>query len=423
MGLIQIPGSALGSSPSVTLGILPAAQCQALPSVTMHYVLIDLRKYKEVTEAQIIEINMTNGSKILFCSVYRSPNSSLQNDNDLNELVCTLANANHGTLILAGDFNYPCIDWNLLTNTSQSIDKHFTFVETVKDSFLTQHIYLPTRGRGTDRPSLLDLLLTDMECPEPSIEMCAPLGKSDHSLIKANFDLSIIREDYCRERYNYDKGNYEELRRELNINWTETLSSLTDLEEIWACIKGKILAAEKNHIPLRPPKKRQRNHTVPLEWSIRKAIKKRKRRWKRFTQEGNTEVYRDYCKIRNRIRKETRNKKKCHEQRIASQVATNPKCFWAYANSRTKCREDIPNLFRNNDPASSHFTSNEQEKVNLLGDFFSSVFTIEPPDQSEDLPDIYPVLTDDVQITEDEVLKKLSEIKPDKSPGTDGIHP
>ena len=51
------------------------------------------------------------------------------------------------------------------------------------DSFLTQHISTPTRGRGSNNPSLIDLVFTSNEDSIESISRHAPLGKSDHSLI------------------------------------------------------------------------------------------------------------------------------------------------------------------------------------------------------------------------------------------------
>ena len=42
----------------------------------------------------------------------------------------------------------------------------------------------PNRGRDTSKPSLLDLLFTSKEECIENIEMHAPLGNSDHSLIK-----------------------------------------------------------------------------------------------------------------------------------------------------------------------------------------------------------------------------------------------
>ena len=73
------------------------------------------------------------------------------------------------------------IDWNMVTATSHDDNN---FIEAVMDSYLTQHVLTPTRGRGTNEPSLIDLVFSrNAECIE-SIELHAPLGKSDHSLIK-----------------------------------------------------------------------------------------------------------------------------------------------------------------------------------------------------------------------------------------------
>ena len=68
-----------------------------------------------------------------------------------------------------GDLNFKNIDWNLMTDTSQTMNKEYFLVETVKDIFYAQHVDPPTRGRGTDTLSLLDLVLTDGANTEPDI--------------------------------------------------------------------------------------------------------------------------------------------------------------------------------------------------------------------------------------------------------------
>ena len=64
------------------------------------------------------------------------------------------------------------------------------FIEATMDSFLTQHISTPTRGRGTNTPSLIDLVFTSNEDSIDDISIHAPLGKSDHSLIKFIMQVS-----------------------------------------------------------------------------------------------------------------------------------------------------------------------------------------------------------------------------------------
>ena len=64
------------------------------------------------------------------------------------------------------------------------------------------------------------------------------------------------------------------------------------------------------------------------------------------------------------------------------------------------------------------------KKAEVLPNFFSSVFTQEP---DGDIPEIdnvelrYPF--QDKEITEDEVLKILKDLKPNKSAGPDELHP
>ena len=45
------------------------------------------------------------------------------------------------------------------------------------DSYLTQHILTPTRGRGTNEPSLIDLVFSSNAESIESIELHAPSGK------------------------------------------------------------------------------------------------------------------------------------------------------------------------------------------------------------------------------------------------------
>ena len=55
--------------------------------------------------------------------------------------------------------------------TSKS-SEDYDFIEAVRDSYLTQHIKSPTRGRGgSDQPSTFDLLFTSREDAIESIKI------------------------------------------------------------------------------------------------------------------------------------------------------------------------------------------------------------------------------------------------------------
>ena len=63
--------------------------------------------------------------------------------------------------------------------------------------------------------------------------------------------------------------------------------------------------------------------------------------------------------------------RKRYEKGIAVSVKENPKSFWAYVNSKTKIRsgdlKDEYNIMR----------SSDEDKSNVLNDFFAAVFTRE----------------------------------------------
>ena len=78
-----------------------------------------------------------------------------------------------------GDFNYPGIDWRTSKGSSK-VD--ITFIETLNDNYLHQHVREPTRG---DR--ILDLVLSSSESDIDTIETSFSLGKSDHKTLIWNY--------------------------------------------------------------------------------------------------------------------------------------------------------------------------------------------------------------------------------------------
>ena len=72
----------------------------------------------------------------------------------------------------------------------------------------------PTRKRGKDNPSTLDLLFSNEEHMISDLEIIAPLGSSDHSILKFNFVCHSKNQDPKIKVY-YIKGDYKSMNREL----------------------------------------------------------------------------------------------------------------------------------------------------------------------------------------------------------------
>ena len=159
-------------------------------------------------------------------------------------------------------------------------------------------------------------------------------------------------------------------------------------------------------------------HTKAFE-----AMKSRKLKQERWNNYRNTPSELNYLRFtiaRNNLRTLTRKLRRNHEVAIVSQIKTNPKAFWKYVGSKTKSRSKINNL----DKVDGTKATNDQDKANLLNNYFSSVFTVEDLKTIPVLPRYHadqPLV--DVTITMENVAKKLTKLLPGKSPGPDGWHP
>jgi len=145
---------------------------------------------------------------------YRSPASNSGKDLSLFNLIDSLRLTINGNLLFLGDFNWPNIDWTSWTTSSQT-GSEIKFIVTLRKNFLTQHVSKPARARGDDEPHTLDLVLSNEQFIE-NITILAPIGKSDHSLL-SNLETDVKK----MLKYNYNKGDYDGMRKSFQIGWKE----------------------------------------------------------------------------------------------------------------------------------------------------------------------------------------------------------
>ena len=113
--------------------------------------------------------------------MYRSPNSDVHNVN-MKDVYAR----NYSHLLILGDFNFPEINWHEETFSKGANHVSSLFLEGIKDLFLYQHVNSATRYREHQRPSILDLILTNIENMISNLEYLPGLGKSDHIVLKIN---------------------------------------------------------------------------------------------------------------------------------------------------------------------------------------------------------------------------------------------
>ena len=120
------------------------------------------------------------------------------------------------------------------------------------------------------------------------------------------------------------------------------------------------------------------------------------------------------------LKKLIRNSVKEHEKNISNMSKVNVKSFWKYVNSKLKRTTGICNLIK----PDGKLTTNDDEKCNLLNDFFVSVLT------KEDVSNV-PTLNNknnnsflsDIIITSRAVEDKLKSLDVNKAPGPDKLSP
>ena len=305
----------------------------------------------------------------------------------------------------------------------------------MRDCYLHQHIEEPTRRRGTDEPSLLDLVLTNEAMQVSDITHRAPIGKSDHDVILFNFHCYL---DYSqpRDKFTFAKGDYDAMREVLRV-WKEEFVDIASqqvndehrVEKCWRILKKKILELRDNFVPKSTVSNKpswKEKGSFPINERERDAIReknKKHRAWMSCKSPAKRQqAHLEYTRSRNKVRTLLRKAKRLFEKGIAAQCKKNPKNFWSYTRSKLKTKSGIAPLLSipgNNET----LKFDDKEKADVLQDQFSSVFTLEPAGDIPTLLRRTPHEVNNIRVSDEMVLKLLTSLKIDRSSGPDEIHP
>ena len=286
-------------------------------------------------------MELRDHEKVLVGCIYKSPSSDDKNLDALNKLILEIGNMEekYKHILIMGDFNFPDVNWNTWSAKS---DQSQAFVESLQDSYLYQAVLEPTRIRVNQEPSLLDLVITNEENSVYNIRNEDPVGKSDHCVILFDYKCYPSKSDEVKSiKYNYSKADFENLRKELSIDWDGVFENMTTTQMVDTLMMKLSLAMDR-HIP----KKRgglKKGKTALSQGSVA-CIRKKHRLWKKYLGNRSEENYRDYCKARNKVKTVVNNERKCREKEIAKAAKTNSKHFWKYVNSKRKTKSGVSEL-------------------------------------------------------------------------------
>ena len=386
--------------------------------------VIEVSANSNFEEYLLLSIQINKTERFLICGIYRSDSGTQVNNIQLNELMKEVSDLKSSHLLIAGDFNYRHIAWDSLTTTKGENSNEYHFVETIKYCYLNQQVIKHTRaGRHKETPSLLDLIFTDEENRVDKVEHQSPLGKGDHDVLIFNYSIRLNINHKPTVIYNHSKANYPNMNAELEKLLQPNKQHL-EINHQWKHIKESIQTTQKNNTPTINTTRSQKWKTlgsIPLDSEVTAEIRRKHRLWQRYYETKSVEKYEIYKQQRNKVTRLLENSQRHHEEDLSKEAKNNPKKLWKYIKSKLKTKTGISPLLK----PDKTLTTNEQEQAEVLSNFFASVLEREPQGELPILPTrqlITPPL-EDINITEDKVLKRLKKLNPNKSCGPDQLSP
>ena len=380
--------------------------------------------------------------KVIVGCIYRKGTSSEENNTRLFENIALSKQLSDKVLIM-GDLNFPEIDWkNNFINDNVHNQRNLTarsFLSTLEDAFLVQHVMEQTRARGENIPSCLDLIITESEESVRGICYLNPLGNSDHCVLTWKYLIDIEFQTEVIKRKCYYRGDYKRMKMLLNrINWRQELRGLS-LNDAYNRFREIVLRIEDECIPT-IEEGGQRSPKPPwLNRNARKAARRKAFAYRRFQGSRSYFLYREFIKERDKSNKILKKARREFEKKLFKEVKKNPKALYRYLNSGKQGRVPICRLRRRNLGTE---TLNDKESAEELNDFFHSVFVRE---EDSDLLAFNDFVTqfmnpeteepfhykgkvsanalNSIDLNRERVLKALKDLNPNKTPGPDGLHP
>ena len=148
--------------------------------------------------------------------------------------------------LMCGDFN--CHDANWL-GVSTPLICHGTSAKDFCDSLgLTQSVNFPTKISPNGTPSFLDLIFTNFL--ENICSSCAPIGSSDHMLVKVDISLDVIGEPLqCHRVWHFTQANWQGLQAAIILLDQSPFSTFSDINSSWEFFQRNLLSLRHRFIP------------------------------------------------------------------------------------------------------------------------------------------------------------------------------
>ena len=367
-------------------------------------------------------IKLQNSDSLLIGCIYKSPNCSNENCLELFQLFGKVKDMRYSHKLIMGDFNFRDINWTDMSTSSNEQQNSTLFIESIRDSFMFQHVLEPTRYRANNEPSILDLIFSNEEGMVSDIQYNPSVGRSDHLVLSFKFNCYTpnTSKNNTHSRYNFFKGDYQSIISQLEqTNWEGEMEGL-DLSSSWLWFTEQYIDLLEKFIPESKPRQKREKAGPVVTQSCLDAIKNKHRKWLKYKYCKSPVNFNQYKIARNAVTLELRSAKYAYEKDLAARIKTDNKLFWNYVSKNSKTKKSVSQLLSSD----GTLTSSDQETANTLNEYVSSVFSNENTNTIPDFNDRnFNHELDQIVITEKKVEEIISNLKPSKSQGPDKIHP
>jgi len=374
------------------------------------------------SESIWISVKLQAARTLYICSFYR-PNSQDETS------CCALRDAlnripEHSNIVVAGDFNYPDIDWSSKTAQASSTRRlNDEMIELTDDFSLTQLVNSPTRLSKT-----LDLVLTN--APDHCNTCDVVPGISDHEAVYSEFKFCAVRhKQAARQIPLYSKADWvgysNHLETHLNNMMSEDMSRVT-ADDLWKQFKEAIHSGTAKFVPHKTA--RSTNRKPWINRDTRKLIRQRNRSYVKQRSSGSKKDQDRYRELKHRTQKRIRQDYWRYLEDVVTpsegkdtQAAT--KKFWSFIKHSRQDSVGIPDL---KDPL-GEVHSTPLGKAQALNHQFASVFSKVKPSSLRDLATrLIPsagARMPAISISTAGISKLLGDLNVHKAPGPDNISP
>jgi len=271
-------------------------------------------------ESVWIKLTNFNNNHLVLGNVYRPPNCSIDQDIMLGNLIREVCHKNE--VIIMGDFNFPNIDWenNLIVKGQGS-----EFLEVIDDCFLYQLVKDFTRDNA-----ILDLVFSSCENKVHNLTVCDHLGESDHNSIKFDVKFKVTEVNSERVVPCFRNVNFDNLKREVAIVFENGLVSSKTME-LWEEFKDKLHKVVIKHVRFKHKSMHRKLYPMWFSNDVRKSLRLKQKAFKIAKETSRTVDHEVYKVARREFKRISRKQKSALEEKLAKDIKSNPKDFFAYA--------------------------------------------------------------------------------------------